>query len=201
MGKIYTLPDKERIEGAAGHVPMYMRPCLEPTIVVWEEALTKEECEEIVELGSKIFPHSVHRCNAETREIPFVALNGLDIFKKILNWTRATNGMYWNYKIDDNAMAWMQTYYGNSDGAYSLHRDAAVGQRRKLTTVVILSDPNEYLGGELIFKATPGEEEYKPKQLRGTLVTFPFWLLHEVTPLRMGIRRSLNVGFWGDRGD
>jgi PKHD-type hydroxylase len=63
--------------------------------------------------------------------------------------------------------------------------------------VVQLSDPDEYEGGALEFFGLDGDEtdaaadrRTKMRQ-RGTVVTFPAFEYHRVTPLTAGTRRSL----------
>jgi PKHD-type hydroxylase len=83
-------------------------------------------------------------------------------------------GTYYNWHVDNN------TPY---------ERDGVL-MERKLSSSLILSDPDEYEGGELEFSY------YSRKFLRvkpdaGTMVVFPSWLPHRVKPLRSGKRRSL----------
>lgn len=58
--------------------------------------------------------------------------------------------------------------------------------RRKLSASVQLSDPADYDGGDLEFWNT----EAAPRA-QGTLVVFPAYLLHRVTPVSRGVRFSL----------
>jgi PKHD-type hydroxylase len=52
-----------------------------------------------------------------------------------------------------------------------------------------LTDPNEYEGGDFeILDEVPGE---KLKRTRGTLLAFPSYTLHAVTPVTKGTRNSL----------
>mgnify|MGYP003677965505 FL=1 len=70
------------------------------------------------------------------------------------------------------------------------------GQIRKLSVTVNLSDPNEYTGGNLRFDCGPHRsngrfftcEEIRP---RGSIVVFPSHVVHQVTPITSGTRRSL----------
>ncbi len=75
-----------------------------------------------------------------------------------------------------------------------LHAGAA---GRKFAGVVQLSQDDAYSGGDLLMRfahhAVP-----MPRAL-GTLVAFPGWTLHEVTPIEAGERWSLCVNGWGNR--
>lgn len=75
------------------------------------------------------------------------------------------------------------------DGHYDWHID--LGEQyysnRKLSLSVQLSDPADYDGGELEFKAT---DELAPRET-GALIAFPAYLLHRVRPVTRGLRYSL----------
>jgi PKHD-type hydroxylase len=60
--------------------------------------------------------------------------------------------------------------------------------RRKLSLVCQLSDPSEYEGGELQINTG---EIFTPEKQKGTVILFPSYLLHRVTPVTKGTRRSL----------
>ena len=60
---------------------------------------------------------------------------------------------------------------------------------RKLSFSLLLSDPDEYEGGDLII-ATVNGHHIIPKG-KGLIVFFPAYTEHEVTPVTKGIRRSL----------
>lgn len=66
---------------------------------------------------------------------------------------------------------------------------------RKLTVVVQLSDPSEYEGGDLDFyTGVPlTEQERTDIRAKGTLVTFPGFVLHGVKPITRGMRYSLTA--------
>ena len=80
-----------------------------------------------------------------------------------------------------------------ADGAfYTWHQDGLDGDLavRKLSMVVQLSDPDHYAGGDLEFFAMDGDEPAEMRS-RGTVVVFPSFEFHRVTPVVQGTRRSL----------
>jgi PKHD-type hydroxylase len=79
--------------------------------------------------------------------------------------------------------------YAVGDG-FGWHLDAGGGQTstRKLSMSVQLSDGNEYAGGDLELCACP---RLDPRRRRGTIIVFPSFLAHQVTPVTLGIRYSL----------
>ncbi len=74
-------------------------------------------------------------------------------------------------------------------GHYDWHMDVgkASSSARKLSMSVQLSDPADYDGGELEFKAT---DELGPRD-QGYLIVFPSFLLHRVRPVTRGKRMSM----------
>ena len=63
---------------------------------------------------------------------------------------------------------------------------------RKISYSILLNDPSEYEGGELHIWDGHGEGDTLIKDLKaGYLVAFPSFLLHEVTPVTKGTRKSL----------
>jgi PKHD-type hydroxylase len=70
-----------------------------------------------------------------------------------------------------------------------------IGKIRKLSVTVSLSDPNDYVGGNLKFDLGPHRpdryhecEEIRP---RGSIIVFPSHVYHQVTPVTSGTRYSL----------
>jgi PKHD-type hydroxylase len=60
---------------------------------------------------------------------------------------------------------------------------------RKLSLVVQLSNPSDYSGGDLQIRSGHGEATVSKTQ--GTVIVFPSYLLHQVTPVTGGLRESL----------
>jgi len=67
---------------------------------------------------------------------------------------------------------------------------------RKLSMVVQLSDPAGYIGGNLQLMVS-GAAKSMPRD-RGSVVIFPSWQVHRVTPLESGVRYSLVAWIWGE---
>jgi PKHD-type hydroxylase len=67
--------------------------------------------------------------------------------------------------------------------------------RRKLSLTVQLSDPSEYEGGDfhIWYGGDEGQFITMPKE-KGTVLIFPSFLMHRVTPVTKGTRKALV--FW-----
>ena len=99
------------------------------------------------------------------------------------------------------------TEYSDAGAFYTWHQDGLDGDlaARKLSMVVQLSDPHDYDGGELELFALDGSESDAAShhrtlmRQRGTVVVFPAFEYHRVTPLLSGTRRSLVCWIGGPR--
>jgi PKHD-type hydroxylase len=83
------------------------------------------------------------------------------------------------------------TRYESVGDTYTWHQDLGVGASsiRKLSVVVQLSDPATYRGCDLqMFR---DGEPAAVERNQGTVLIFPSWTLHRVTPLEEGVRYSL----------
>jgi PKHD-type hydroxylase len=74
--------------------------------------------------------------------------------------------------------------------SFDWHLDTGGGQTstRKLSMSVQLCDDDEYSGGDLDMCACP---QLEPRRRRGTIIVFPSFLAHRVTPITRGSRCSL----------
>jgi predicted 2-oxoglutarate/Fe(II)-dependent dioxygenase YbiX len=89
-------------------------------------------------------------------------------------------------------------YDGTDQGFYGWHTDFAdIAPRRKISISLQLSRPEDYEGGdlELLFCDRP----HRVEKARGTLIAFPSFALHRVTPVTRGTRWSLVAWICGSR--
>ena len=79
------------------------------------------------------------------------------------------------------------------DGHYDWHTDIGKGGRsnRKISVVVQLVNKRKYSGGKLL--TWDGNGEIQHGQAEGSIVIFPSFILHKVTPVTTGTRESLVV--------
>lgn len=116
-----------------------------------------------------------------------------DIWIKIADTVAEVNRNFFHYDLTGfHEPMQLGVYQGDSNGHYDWHYDAAPNDSmvpRKLSMALLLSDPAEFEGGELQLmhdSITPTVVE----QRRGRAWFFPSWMLHRVTPVTKGIRRS-----------
>lgn len=92
-------------------------------------------------------------------------------------------------------------YHATNRGKYDWHHDVdwnnPSGLDRKLSVTVQLSDPSEYEGGDFQFMEV--EQPSEEAKTKGTVLMFPSYLQHRVTPVTDGVRKSLVLWFTGPR--
>lgn len=67
---------------------------------------------------------------------------------------------------------------------------------RKLTAVCLLNDPSEFTGGEFQIRLY---SEYTAPLVKGSVIAFPSFLEHRVTPVLAGVRKTATIWFNGPR--
>jgi len=101
------------------------------------------------------------------------------------------NNEYFKFDLTHLTALQYTVYNENNHGNYQKHLD--LGRQfpnRKLSFSVQLSDHNEYVGGDLRFHYTKNQPEVAPRE-KGKIIFFPSWIVHDVTPVTQGTRRSL----------
>ncbi|MEO0810225.1 MAG: 2OG-Fe(II) oxygenase [Pseudomonadota bacterium] len=115
------------------------------------------------------------------------------VFQRLLSAVAKANRSHFAFKIDEFAekpqVAWYATAPG---GFFDWHIDlgeGAVASRRKLTTIVQLSESSGYGGGDLETNSD-GHVRATTREI-GCGLLFPSFVLHRVTPVTCGERYSL----------
>jgi hypothetical protein len=97
-------------------------------------------------------------------------------------------------------------YEGSENGKYGIHMDLIMTDAkpvdlldtRKLSITLLLSEPKEdFTGGE--FNIYEGASPTKVEARKGTIIFFPSFMLHEVTPVTEGLRKSIVVWVEGPK--
>ena len=99
----------------------------------------------------------------------------------------ATQQADWNFHLGRPELVQLTAY--DKDGFYGWHEDwdpFAIGPSiRKVSVVALLSDPSEFEGGEFQF-----EEGVNVEMKKGSVIAFPSFVRHQVTPVTSGKRYS-----------
>ena len=113
------------------------------------------------------------------------------VYRKLTDLTINVNTNFFNYDLVSLESLQLSEYDEFYEGKYGKHVDYGFDSliNRKLSFSLQLSDPQEYEGGDLILHHSSNPATMSKE--KGTLVFFPSFLLHEVTEITKGKRRSL----------
>lgn len=189
---IHLYPNLESLTKRAEQTPRIMVPTIMPSVVVVVGALTPIECDEIQDFMETVEGYDFNVCGAHlTREV-----YGNDVpecLRKMERVTRNINDTVFQFKVNEDIWVWHQSYV--QGGSYVMHKDSSYGQSRKLSSILQLSAPGEYVGGNL--EVIPFPDRITVPREKGTLAVFPAWVLHQVSDIMLGSRSSINMGFFG----
>jgi PKHD-type hydroxylase len=122
------------------------------------------------------------------------------IRQNLFQYVNHANIHVFRLNVCDMAEVQYTEYHASENGHYDFHHDIDWqrndGFDRKISVTVQLSDPSEYEGGDFVFTETSTPEPDQAKQ-KGSVLVFPSYLVHKVTPVTKGVRKSLVAWFEG----
>ena len=137
----------------------------------------------------------------KTRNSKVVWMNHPWIYIEIHNWLNLANqNAGWNYQWNSSESCQFTIYSGDEKQHYDWHTDAAItpnelGLIRKLSMSVALVNGTEYEGGDFeINDLSPKKNtihNVKSLKKKGSVIVFPSFVWHRVTPVTKGTRYSL----------
>ena len=124
------------------------------------------------------------------------------LYEKLMNMIIEANDAIWHFDLH-NLTDYIQytEYYAEKGGHYNWHQDIGPGEmsKRKISITVQLSDPDEYEGGDLeYFKGGDPEKADKAPRGKGVVFIFPSYMMHRVTKVTKGTRRSFVLWVGGE---
>ena len=183
----------------------------EHPFVTWDNGFSEEEVDKIIEYCDALPVHKGTIGGSDKDEdissirdskVSWVGLNSDTqwIYDRLAYIARQLNGQF--YKFDLYGFSedlQYTTYDGTETGHYTWHLDSGVTNNgaapRKLSVVVQLSNPNEYEGGDLeLFSSSNPTQVVKKK---GLVAAFPSYMLHRVSAVTSGTRKTLVVWVCG----
>lgn len=116
------------------------------------------------------------------------------IYNRIGNLISSVNAELYNFDITMLQSIQYTEYHGSDAGTYHDHMDWAPNtlNPRKLSVSIQLSDDTDYEGGDLRI-ITSHRDNFVASRIKGDAVIFPSFVLHGVTPVTKGVRKSLVV--------
>ena len=116
------------------------------------------------------------------------------LWSRIEGWIHEANSNAYGFALDRIESLQFTEYVAEEQGHYGWHEDIAWKStkpyQRKLSLVIQLSRPDEYEGG-LLELAEDNPTDPLHFADRGTVIVFPSYLKHRVTPVTRGKRHSL----------
>lgn len=104
----------------------------------------------------------------------------------------------WEYHVTDSENIQYAEY--GPEQHYNWHVDvfplSGLPIDRKLTAVCLLNDQSEFTGGEFQMRLY---SEYTADLCKGTVIAFPSFLSHRVSPVLSGMRKTATIWFDGPR--
>ena len=184
---------------------------LKYTYWYFKSVLSDEFCKKVINLAKQkqkvMATIGSGELNKKTRDSLVLFLNDPIIYKTLHPYIQTANkNAEWNFQWDSTEPVQYTEY--NKKQHYRWHQDAwdqpyvnpeeplSYGKIRKISVSCSLNDSKKYKGGKLQFdSSTPLKkediitcEEILPK---GSIVVFPSFIWHRVTPVTQGIRKSL----------
>jgi len=122
------------------------------------------------------------------------------LYFKLMDMAVQANNALWHfdlYSVQD--LIQYTEYYATENGHYTWHQDIGPGNPslRKISLTVQLSGPDEYEGGDLEYWKGGNEIIQAPKD-KGLVFIFPSYMMHRVTPVTKGTRRSFVLWVGGE---
>jgi PKHD-type hydroxylase len=179
--------------------------------VYWDDGFNAEELKKVVEYCDGFELHkgtvfSGEDLKTRNSDVKFHNRNQDNgwIFDRLNFIVQSANEMFYGFNLNGYD-CFQYTTYGKEDNQhYDWHMDIALGKTkeqspliRKLSLSLLLND--DFEGGK--FHINDGNEN-KPRIVptkKGRAVLFPSFMIHRVTPVTKGIRRSLVVWVLGPK--
>lgn len=120
------------------------------------------------------------------------------VYERLGRYIQQANDKLWKFNLNSIIDSIQYTVYYEGGGHYDWHVDIGPNtiNHRKVSITIQLSDPDEYEGGDL--EIWTGGDIKTIERKQGCAIIFPSFLMHRVTPIIKGIRRSLVLWVGGD---
>jgi PKHD-type hydroxylase len=179
-------------------------PVLSGALVAWQGLFSADELDALVRLGDSLALEKAELSgggrgyeNIRSTKVAWVPRQpGTEaLYQRMENAVLELNARYFRFDLSGLAMFQYAVYGGPEGGHFEWHKDYGRDpsdpdqEPRKLTLSLQLSDGSAYEGCDL--QARAGHQIDTAPRARGTLIAFPANVLHQVTPIRSGVRRSL----------
>jgi len=181
-------------------------PVLSGALVAWQGLFSDAELDAITRIGDGLALEKAELSapghgyeNIRRTLVAWVERNPETdvLYRRLEEAVLALNARFFRFDLSGLASFQYALYGGPEGGHFDWHKDYGrdpsdpTREPRKLTLSLQLSDPSDYQGCDLQVRA--GNQIDIAPRARGTLVAFPANVLHQVTPIRSGVRKALVV--------
>jgi PKHD-type hydroxylase len=121
------------------------------------------------------------------------------LYEKLMDMAQEANNSLWGFdliSVDENIQ--YTEYLAEDGGHYTWHQDIGPdsASKRKVSITVQLSEPDEYEGGDLEMWSG-GSNITRVERGAGVVFIFPSYMMHRVTQVTKGKRRSFVLWIGG----
>ncbi|HEX2761576.1 MAG TPA: 2OG-Fe(II) oxygenase [Rhizomicrobium sp.] len=170
--------------------------------IQWEGAVTAAEIAAIEEYGDRLTRRKADLAGGTANDgIRITSVAWLErkpeiewLYRRMEDLVLHLNTEFFRYELFGLTEDFQYAVYDSSQNShFDWHNDIGNIQvePRKISLSLQLSHENAYQGCDLELHSA-GHVQPAPRT-RGTLIAFPSYLLHRVTPIRAGVRKSLVV--------
>ena len=173
-----------------------------PNWQMWSGALSDEQCNRIIDTCEKYPLEQAATFSGDTGDLRRSKVRwpeDQEIGALLWGYTQKANEVF-GINVEPYASIQFTEYLGSESGHYDNHHDIdwnrSDGRDRKLSITVQLTCPTKYTGGEFRFTEVENPPLDALKK-RGSVLVFPSYLVHAVTPVTDGTRTSVVAWFEG----
>jgi PKHD-type hydroxylase len=172
---------------------------------VFPKALSVDKCGDIIRRGMELPPQNASIGFTEDRVDNNYRVSTIrwfyepankDISSLVMQYALFANREHFGFDISFGAHEFQFTeYQGSNSGKYDWHHDVfwenTRPHDRKLSVVIQLNDPSTYTGGNFEFRMPHNPIDLLQFRQQGSVLVFPSFFEHRVTPVTQGTRFSL----------
>jgi hypothetical protein len=197
--------------------PVEMRKSTYP-YVSWHNGFSEKELQEIQNLEKKFFfedstifaDKGLSQNNDIRRSKIFFLVKNKEtewIFERFNTIIKNINDSFYGFDLNGYEKIQYTIYDSEIQGTYDWHMDTFLGnnvgeteETRKLTVILSLTESGiDFVGGDLLLNVGTEEKSLPLPTYKGVIIAFPSFLIHKVTPVLRGVRKSLVIWVEGPK--
>lgn len=191
----------------------YRRSGVSEAWCYWDDVFSKADLEDIVQYCDSckldkgtVFTETDRQELDKIRisDVGFHYRNGITgwIFDKCNFIIQNANEKFFNFNLNGYDSFQYTTYNSEENGKYDWHMDMRIGgdpilEHRKLSMTLLLND--DFEGGNFQISLGDNNNPITLPAKKGRALLFPSYMIHRVTPVTKGIRKSLVVWCTGPK--